>query len=115
MDGLEAHDAKLAPEAFGLRNTGVICYFNSIMQAVISCTSFTRAVLAHAKFLAQTRTGASVVAFVRAYTEGSPPRARHPPASGIEGATAALLECLQADLRERRPKTSFGAGMQSAS
>ncbi len=30
--------------AFGLRNTGVICYFNSVLQSVLSCTSFIEAI-----------------------------------------------------------------------
>lgn len=34
-------DKNLLPRPFGLANTGVICYWNSLLQALLSCTSLT--------------------------------------------------------------------------
>lgn len=36
---------KYIPESFGLINTGVICYFNSLMQSLMSCTSLNESLL----------------------------------------------------------------------
>ncbi len=38
----------MATAAFGLQNTGVICYFNSLNQALISCPEFISAIKQHA-------------------------------------------------------------------
>lgn len=40
---LDTYDATLALPAFGLRNSGAICYFNSMLQCFVGCTSVLRA------------------------------------------------------------------------
>lgn len=42
---LKEYDTRLQIEANGLRNTGVICYFNSLIQSLLSCTSFIQTIL----------------------------------------------------------------------
>jgi len=37
---LEKYNSQLAVSPVGFRNTGVICYFNSVLQSLLSCTSF---------------------------------------------------------------------------
>jgi len=44
---LKVYDATKIPDMVGLHNTGVICYFNSLMQALLSCSSFNSYVLDH--------------------------------------------------------------------
>ena len=34
------YDNEYAVSGFGFQNTGVICYFNSMLQGLLSCTSF---------------------------------------------------------------------------
>jgi ubiquitin C-terminal hydrolase len=42
---LKSFEEKLLPPAFGFRNMGVTCYFNSLMQSLLSCTSLTEVML----------------------------------------------------------------------
>jgi ubiquitin C-terminal hydrolase len=105
---MDAYDDSLAPCAFGLNNTGVICYFNAFLQLLAGCTAFTRGVLQNAAFLRRTATGAAVAEFVTAYTA-------RPPAPGIEQLSARVLHALVSDLAVRRPHTRFGGGQESAS
>ena len=38
-------NSKFLPDAFGFRNVGVTCYFNSLLQSLLSCTSLTEVML----------------------------------------------------------------------
>jgi ubiquitin C-terminal hydrolase len=100
------------PKPFGLNNTGVICYINSLLQALASCTSFTDAILQNPKYYARTGTGSALLSFLRA--------AR--PAASVRGTpdvtshSSRVLQALTADVRARRPRDrSFGGGQESAS
>lgn len=42
---LESFDEKLLPPAFGFKNLGATCYFNSLLQSLITCTSLTRSMI----------------------------------------------------------------------
>lgn len=113
---LEPYDGRLVPPPFGLHNTGAICYLNSFLQVLAGCTAFTRAALRAAARLGQTRTGAALVEFCRAYTadggaeaQGAATLARVPGAA-VAGASAAVLGALMADLRERVVGDRIGAG-----
>jgi ubiquitin C-terminal hydrolase len=44
MSNLVAYNTQHEMSEFGLVNTGVICYFNSVMQSMLSCTSFIEAI-----------------------------------------------------------------------
>lgn len=105
---MDAYDVDLAPGAFGLKNTGAICYFNAFLQLLAGCTAFTRGVHQNAAYLRRTATGAAVAEFVAAYTA-------RPPAAGVEQLSARVLHALVSDLAVRRPHTRFGSGQESAS
>ena len=102
---MDAYDTAIIPTEFGLNNTGVICYFNSFLQALAGCTAFTKAVLANAEYLKQTRTGSAVLTFVRMYTQ----------LMDVSGASANILHALVSDLSVRRPHVRFGNNQESAS
>jgi len=36
------YDSKYVPEPFGFKNLGATCYFNALLQSIISCPAFTR-------------------------------------------------------------------------
>jgi ubiquitin C-terminal hydrolase len=42
---LKKYNPNLTIDAKGLKNTGVLCYFNSLIQSLLSCTSFIQTVL----------------------------------------------------------------------
>lgn len=114
---MDSYDNRLAPKAFGLNNTGVICYLNSFLQMLAGCTAWNRAVLTYSDYLRRTATGTAVVNFVTAYTTQSPggPVAREQAVDGIEMLSAAVLRALVSDLAVRRPHVRFGGGQESAS
>ena len=41
------YDNKFIPLAFGLHNSGVICYFNTLLQSLMSCSSVNQYFLIH--------------------------------------------------------------------
>ncbi len=42
---LRKYSIKFSPHALGFRNIGYICYFNAMMQALLSCTAFNECVI----------------------------------------------------------------------
>lgn len=110
---MKPYDKTFAPKAFGQHNTGVICYFNSFMQTLAACTSFTQEVLQNIKYLQCTATGTAVVKFVMAYSTET--AARETLSNNIEFLSASVLHALVSDLAIRRPHVQFGGGQESAS
>lgn len=102
---MEPYNEELISLPFGLQNTGVLCYFNSFLQALCSCSSFTSAVLKHREYLSKTRTGIAVTEFVDSYSNSNSPNSL---------ISLQILRALCADLKERRPNTPFGTGQESA-
>jgi hypothetical protein len=111
---VEAYDGALAPDGFGLNNTGAICYFNSFLQTLAGCTAFTRAVLQNKDYLLQTGTGTAMLRFVEAFVG---PEGRRAPAQDVAHHSSRVLGALVSDLRVRRPRAlkNFGGGQSSAS
>jgi len=99
------YDPAALPPAFGLNNNGALCYMNSFMQALLSCTSFTDAVRASSEMDA-TETGRAVKEFVAAAFGPAP-----------IATTSRILIALVNDLQARKPGALkyFGSGQQSAS
>jgi hypothetical protein len=98
-DALDKYDPALAPPPRGLANPGVICHFNALTQAILSCTSIARAAGTHSARLRATRTGRGLLSLLR----------------GEEGGHLSFFGGLLADLRERRPRVCYGGGQESAS
>ena len=114
---LEVYDSALVPEPFGLYNTGVICHFNALLQALVGCSSVVRAALRHRGYLARTRTGRAFHDFFWAAAPGGRPPGSDPFEAGVEQGfrSARLLAALVADLRARRPTFHYGPSQESAS
>ncbi len=114
---LEAYDEKLTPARFGLNNTGVICHFNALLQALTSNTAVIRAVLANREYMSKTATGQALHDFIWqaapiARLAGSGLFSMSRP---VEFMSSRVLQALVYDLRRRRPRTRFGGGQESAS
>ena len=94
---MERYSADFVPNPFGLMNTGSICYFNSLMQAIVGCPALNSAVLDAAR----TKTAMAYRDFVRSRTvapEHSPP----------------VLQVLLGDVSPAR-RAKFGNGQECAS
>lgn len=117
----DRYDPRFAVAPFGLNNTGVICHFNSLLQALLGCSAFVRAVLTSRAYLARTGTGRALFDFVyEACARGreraaAPGRALFGPRRDLGCHSALVLGALVADLRARLPRTRFGPSQESAS
>ena len=105
---MEPYNKLLIPLPFGLNNTGVICYFNSFLQLLCGCSTFTKIVLTNDTYLSTTKTGTAIFDYVKLYSE-SPLKT-----DALSLSTKKILLALCIDLKERRPNISFGRGQESA-
>src|SRR5271166_3891717 len=104
---LECYDATFCPAPFGLNNTSVICHFNSLMQAMASCSSVVRAALTNVDELSKTGTGTAFCAFMAMVATDK--GAKTAPDSEIRRQSGLVLNALVKDLQERKPKVRYGA------
>jgi len=125
---MKKYDNLLIPEPFGLINTVAICYFNSFLQTLCSCSAFTATVLENKEYLLKTMTGKSIYNYVCKYKlrcsksdnsesdnpEGDNSERDNPESDNIAFSTMEVLKALKFDLKERRPKINFGYGQESA-
>jgi len=102
---MEKYNEELIPDPFGLVNVGVICYFNSFLQILSGCSSFTHMVLTNKGYMYQTNTGTAMYNFVFTYTYNP---------SEVSNYTIIILKALIGDLKKRRPAIQFGHGQESA-
>ena len=101
---MDSYDKLLIPEPFGLQNTGVICYFNSFLQALCACSSFTKVVMQNKEYLSETNVGSVIIEFVEGYINNN-----------VNSLIAQkILQALCNDLKKRRPNIRFGSGQESA-
>ena len=124
---MQKYNNKLVPIPFGLMNTGVVCYFNSFLQTLCSCSSFTSTVLKNKEYLSKTATGEAIYNYVNKYIlkcedstckdstcEDSTCEDSTCEDSTCTFSTVEILKALKSDLRKRRPKINFGNGQESA-
>ena len=104
---MDKYDEKFVPNSFGLVNTGSICYFNSMLQLVISCSSFTRKILELGEEMNKTLTGTELLKFVKMYTDVN--------SVDIGICSTNILNALKQDLIRKKSKIHFGIGQESAS
>jgi len=100
-------DLSLVPAPFGLNNNASICYLNSFLQVLASCSAFNRLVFKYADALRATRTGAAMADFCQAYM-------KTPHSADLCMMSSRVLTALTADLTERRPRFRFGSGQECA-
>jgi ubiquitin C-terminal hydrolase len=110
MGDLVPYDARHVPRAFGLTNTGVICYFNALLQGLASCPSLVTTVIENHKLMGETATGRAFYSFMRAVQES----ATNPDFVVDGGHSSRVLAALVADVQRHRPRFQFGGGMESA-
>lgn len=101
---LTKYNAKLALAPFGLRNSGVICYFNSMLQCFLSCTSVLAVFDNNAEVRGRNSLCAAVWALIQHARAGD---------KRVEAMSTVVWEELRRQLRAKR-MTPFGQGMEDA-
>ena len=93
-------------ELFGLINTGVICYMNSLLQALVSCTAFNQVILENEEYMNKTKIGTVLFEFITCAITT-------PKDAGVfsQKVVATLVE----ELRVRHPNIIYGRGQECAS
>ena len=106
MSQLILYDTDKLLEPFGLINTGVICYMNSLLQALVSCTAFNRVILENEEYMHKTKIGTVLFDFITCATS-------NPKDAGVfsQKIVATLVE----ELRIRHPNMDYGRGQDCAS
>ena len=99
--------ARIGP--FGLNNTGAICYFNSLLQAILSCKSIYDVIqdITIDSDLNKSLTGRTFIQTVRTAMSNNQ--------SEQATSSSKLLSALITDLEEKIGKTNFGKMQESAS
>ena len=104
------------PPAFGQANTGAICYFNSLLQALATCTHFIDTVLSNTEYMARTRTGHALFNFLYAVRLSANSIRKGEGALPLSDRYSdSILRSLVQALKERQPNVHFGTGMEGAS
>lgn len=106
MAQLVLYDKDKLLEPFGLINTGVICYMNSLLQALVSCTAFNRAVLENEEYMHKTKIGTVLFEFIICAT-------KNPKETG--GFSQKIVTTLVEELKVRHPNMDYGRGQDCAS
>ena len=102
---MDKYDEKYVFNAFGLTNTGAICYLNSFLQMLSSLTCFNKKVLENEEYMKKTLTGNAMYNFIKSCYDKTE----------ISSHSTKILEALVKDLSTRRPNVQFGVGQESAS
>ena len=106
MTQLIIYDKDKLLEPFGLINTGVICYMNSLLQALVSCTAFNKAILENEDYMHKTKIGTVLFEFIVCATQ-------NPKDTG--GFSQKVVATLVEELRVRHPNIIYGRGQECAS
>jgi ubiquitin C-terminal hydrolase len=104
---MEPFDEKYLPHHFGLINTGVICYANGLLQALVSNTSIVKKISENEEYFSRTSTGSALYNFIKAIINKD---------DGVEIHSRLIVRALINDLRSRKTsKIEFGNSQESAS
>jgi ubiquitin C-terminal hydrolase len=99
-----AFNQKYLPFAFGQNNTGNICYFNSLLQGLLSCPQIIQTVLENEKYFGETPLRKEFYAFCKASLE----KKQNPLGS------TAVLEALLGEIKEKGLKAQLGFTQSSS-
>lgn len=102
MSDLQPFDKSFLVNPFGLNNTGVICYFNSLLQSLVSCPIFVETVLSSYEYLQQTNVGRALYVFVLNAKNDKVP------------SSASILMALKLDMCKRLPHDKFGQSQEDS-
>lgn len=93
------------PPSFGLNNPGVLCYLNSLLQSLVSLSSFVETVLKNPDYMKKTKTGNAMYNFISNASIGA----------DVSNCSSLILSALMEDMKERNSTSNFGSSQESAS
>jgi uncharacterized UBP type Zn finger protein len=103
------YDPECVPPAFGLSNTGAICWLNSLIQALLGVSSLNKTLLDHESEFSSNRFAREYIRLVKMSL------GREPAAPGaIAGSSAAILGALIGRAREVGVSANLGMGQECA-
>ena len=102
---MRQHNAKALVAPFGLTNTGVICYMNALIQALLGCSSFIEVVTRNAAFLQKTKLGQTIHQIVE---ESKKENGR------VSERAAQVVATLAKALKNDNERATYGRGQECA-
>jgi uncharacterized UBP type Zn finger protein len=103
------YDPALAPEGFGLNNTGSICWFNSLLQMLLGLPALNRTILECETELSSNKLAKEYIKLLKATTGGSTGQQ-----TDTAGASATILEAFILRARQLKIRVNMGAGQECA-
>lgn len=101
------YNDKYVPRAFGLNNTGAICWFNSLLQSLLSLPALTQYMLANETRLSENRMAAEYIRVLKVLfdvTDGVSSGSITVPANMTAMASTMILNGLVAEIRAQKKK-----------
>ncbi len=102
-------DFELVPPAFGFNNVGGTCYFNSLIQCLLTCTSLSKVILANINKInyRENKTINIYADIIRQYKSGAQPVPSH-----IANKAGELWRAMMVQLKNKNKK--FGSGQEDS-
>ena len=102
------YEPEYVPNGFGLHNTGVICWCNSLIQALLSCPSLNRVLLENEHNLADNPFASEYIRLLRAIV----PRDDEPPVGDFGAASSNILRQFIRAMQAQQRTFRIGGGQE---
>lgn len=113
---MDYYDPQFVPPPHGFYNTGAICYWNALIQSLVSLPTFNRVLLANEAALQKNAVATSLIAYIKSTLE-SPTSDISVNTNKFSKSSAAILTSVIQQLRRARKhvELQFGNRQESAS
>lgn len=102
------YNPKYIPRAFGLNNTGAICWFNSLLQSLLGCSSITQYMLEHESEFQDNHLAVEYIKLLKMLFEfdqdGRVVRPVESPPQAVSSASSSILSGMAKEVRRQRDK-----------
>jgi len=113
---MDVYDAKFVPAPHGMHNTGAICYWNALIQSLVSLPTFNRVLLANEAALAKNGVATQLITYIKGVLESNSNDITVNTTRFAKSSTMILTALIQQLRRGRRhTDLQFGQRQESAS